>query len=82
MRYIRKHVLSLSHGSAAKMLTYKQFYTVPDFFHNAADGDTRSCSNTNLVTTTNFNASHAREYAERFAPNFPLEPLMLIYILE
>jgi hypothetical protein len=59
MRYIRKQELSLSHGITAKMLTYEQFYTVPDFVHNAADGDTRSCSNTNLATTANFNASHA-----------------------
>jgi len=30
IRYIRKQVLSLSHGIATKMLTYEQFYTVPD----------------------------------------------------
>jgi hypothetical protein len=59
MRYIRKQVLSLSHGIAAKMLTYEQFYTVPDFVHTAADGDNRSRSNTNLATTTNFHGSHA-----------------------
>jgi hypothetical protein len=59
MRYIRKQVLSLSHGIAAKMLTYEQFYTVPDFVHTAADGDTRHQSNTNLATTTNFNGTHA-----------------------
>ena len=58
MRYIRKQVLSLSHGIAAKMLTYEQFYTVPDFVHTAADGDTRHRSNTNLATTMNFNGTH------------------------
>jgi hypothetical protein len=41
MRYIRKQVLSLSHGIAAKMLTYEQFFTVPDFVHTAAKGDIR-----------------------------------------
>ena len=59
MQYIRKQVLSLSHGIAAKMLTYEQFYTVPDFVHTTADGDIRSRSNTNLAATTNFNGSHA-----------------------
>jgi len=59
MRYIRKQVLSLSHGIAAKMLTYEQFYTVPDFVHTAADGDIRSRSNANLATTLGFNGSHA-----------------------
>jgi hypothetical protein len=58
MRYIRKQVLSLSHGIAAKILTYEQFYTVPDFVHTAADGDTRHRSNTNLATTMNFNGTH------------------------
>jgi hypothetical protein len=59
MRYIRKQVLSLSHGIAAKMLTYEQFYTVPDFVHTAADGNMRGCSNSCLATTTGFNGSHA-----------------------
>ena len=59
MRYIRKQVLSLSHGIAKKMLTYEQFFTVPDFVHTSADGDTRHRSNTNLASTTNFNGSHA-----------------------
>jgi len=39
MRYIRKQVLSLSHGIAMKMLTYERFFTVPDFVHAAAEGD-------------------------------------------
>jgi hypothetical protein len=59
MRYIRKQVLSLSHGIATKMLTYEQFYTVPDFVHSAADGDIRGRSNTNLASTIQFNGSHA-----------------------
>jgi hypothetical protein len=59
MRYIRKQVLTLSHGIAAKMLTFEQFYTVPNFVHTAADGDSRSRSNNNLATTTNANGSHA-----------------------
>jgi hypothetical protein len=59
MRYIRKQVLSLSHGIAAKMLTYERFYTVPDFVHTTADGDIRARSNTNLALITNSNGSHA-----------------------
>ena len=38
MRYIRKQVLSLSHGIAMK-LTFEEFYTVPDFVHTSDDGD-------------------------------------------
>jgi len=59
MRYIRKQVLSLSHGIAAKMLTYEQFYTVPDFVHTTADGDHRGRSNRNLSSSLNFDGSHA-----------------------
>ena len=59
MRYIRKQVLSLSHGIAAKMLTYEQFYTVPDFVHTTADGDHRGRSNKNLSSSLNFDGSHA-----------------------
>jgi hypothetical protein len=59
MRYIRKQVLSISHGIAAKMLTFEQFYSVPNFVHNAADGDIRGRSNTNLATKKKFNGSHA-----------------------
>jgi hypothetical protein len=59
MRYIRKEVLSLSHGITSKMLTFEHFYTVPDFVHNSADGDMRSWSQSNLATTQNFNGSHA-----------------------
>jgi hypothetical protein len=58
MRYIRKQILSLSHGIATKMLTYEQFYTVPDFVHNSADGDTRGRHNTNLATTSIFYGIH------------------------
>jgi len=59
MRYVRKQVLSLSHGIAAKMFTYKQFYTVPDFVHTASDRDLRHHSNNNLATTGGFDGSHA-----------------------
>jgi hypothetical protein len=59
MRYIRKQVLQLSHGIAAKMLTYEEFYTVPDFVHTAADGDPRGRNNSSLATTQGFNGSHA-----------------------
>jgi len=59
MRYIRKQVLSLSHRISSKMLTYERFFTVPDFVHNAADGDIHGWSNTNLASTSNFNGSHA-----------------------
>jgi hypothetical protein len=59
MRYLRKQVLSLSHGIANKMLTYEEFYTVPDFVHTSADGDTRSRNNTNLASTQSFSGSHA-----------------------
>ncbi len=58
MRYIRKQVLSMSHGVSSKMITYEEFYTVPDFVHNAADGDLRTRNNTNLATTSSFNGSH------------------------
>jgi hypothetical protein len=53
MRYIRKQILF------TKIITFEQFYIVPDFVHNATGGDTRSRSNTNLAITTNFIGSHA-----------------------
>jgi len=59
MRYLRKQVISLSHGIATKMLTFEEFYTVPDFIHSTADGDLRTRNNTNLATTQNFNGTHA-----------------------
>ncbi len=42
MWYIRKQVLDMSHGISAKMITYEEFYTIPDFVHNSADGDLRT----------------------------------------
>ncbi len=59
MRYIRKQVLQLSHGIAAKMLTFEEFYTGPDFVHTTADGDLRCRSANNITTTQGFNGSHA-----------------------
>jgi hypothetical protein len=57
MRYIRKQVLDMSHGISSKMITYEEFYTVPDFVHNAADGDLRTRNNNNLATTNSFSGS-------------------------
>jgi hypothetical protein len=42
--YIRKQVLQLSHGIATKMLTFEEFYTVPDFIHSDADGNIKNRS--------------------------------------
>jgi hypothetical protein len=39
MRFICKQILDMSHGISSKMITYEEFYTVPDFVHNAADGN-------------------------------------------
>jgi len=58
MRYLTKQVISLSHGIAAKMLTFEEFYMVPDFVHTSAAGDPRMRNNTNLSTTQNFNGTH------------------------
>ncbi len=59
MRYIRKQVLEASHGISAKKLSFEDFYTIPDFVHNAADGDLRSRNRSSLATTTSFNGSHS-----------------------
>jgi hypothetical protein len=58
MRYIRKQVLNMSHGVSSKMITFEEFYTVPDFVHNAADGDIRTRNRNNLATTNSFSGSH------------------------
>jgi hypothetical protein len=58
MRYIRKQILNMSHGVSSKMITFEEFYTVPDFVHNAAGGDLRSRNKNNLATTTSFSGSH------------------------
>ncbi len=59
MRYIRKQVLAASHGISAKMLTYEDFFTIPDFVHNSADGDLRTRNRNNLASTTSFTGTHA-----------------------
>ncbi len=59
MRYIRKQVLAASHRISKKMLTFEDFFTVPDFVHNAADGDLRTRNMSNLATTSSFNGTHA-----------------------
>jgi len=58
MRYIRKQVLDMSHGISTKMITYEEFYTIPDFVHNTADGDLRTRNNNNLATSSSFSGSH------------------------
>jgi hypothetical protein len=59
MRYIRKQVIAASHGISKKMLTYEDFFTIPDFVHNAADGDLRSRNPNNLASTTSFSGSQS-----------------------
>jgi hypothetical protein len=59
MRYIRKQVLAASHGISKKMLTFEDFFTIPDFVHNAADGDLRTRNMANLASTSSFNGTHA-----------------------
>jgi hypothetical protein len=58
MRYIQKQVLNMSPSVSSKMITYEEFYTIPDFIHNAAGGDIRTRNNTSLATTTSFSGSH------------------------
>jgi hypothetical protein len=38
-------------GLSSKMITYEEFYTIPDFVHNAADEDLQTRNKNNLVTT-------------------------------
>jgi len=57
MRYIRKQVLEMSHRVSSKMITFEEFYTVPDFIHNATDGGLQTCNNNKLATTTSFGGS-------------------------
>jgi hypothetical protein len=59
MHYLQKQVILSSHSIAARMLTFKEIYTVPDFVHTAADGDMRTRNSANLATTQSFNGSHA-----------------------
>jgi hypothetical protein len=59
MRYIWKQVLVASHGISKKMLTFEDFFTTPDFVHNAADGDLRTRNMANLASTSSFNGTHA-----------------------
>jgi hypothetical protein len=72
MRNIRKQVLDMSHDVSTKMFTYEEFYTIPDFVHNAADGDTRTRNNNNLASTTSFNGSHTNK-RRGMHPAFHLE---------
>jgi len=59
MRYLRKQVISLSHGIATKMLTFEESDTIPDFIHTSANGNPRARNNTSLATTQSFNGTHA-----------------------
>jgi hypothetical protein len=72
MRYIRKQVLSMSHGVSSKMIQFEEFYTVPDFVHNAADGDLRTRNRNNLATTVSFSGSHTN-MRRGIHPTFHLE---------
>ncbi len=72
MRYIRKQVLTMSHGVSSKMITYEEFYTVPDFVHHAVDGDLRTRNNTSLATTSSFSGSHTN-MRRGLHPTFHLE---------
>ena len=69
MHYMRKQVLSLSHGISSRMLAFEQFYMVPDFVHTAADGDSRSRSNTNLGSLR-VSLAHTRICVEASNPIF------------
>lgn len=38
MQYFRKHILDRRNEISPKMITYEEFYAVPDFMHDVADG--------------------------------------------
>jgi len=58
MHYIMKQVLQLSHGISAKMLTYNEFFMVPDFVYSHADGNLQNWGGVALVSSHNLNGSH------------------------
>ncbi len=58
MYYIRKQVLSMSHGVSSKIIQFEEFYTVPDFVHNAVDGDLRKRNKNNIASLISFSGSH------------------------
>ena len=76
MRYIRKQVLKMSHGVSSKMITFKEFYTVPDFVHNTVDGDLRTRNRNNLASTTSFRGSDT-DMRQGLHPAFHLEHWIL-----
>jgi hypothetical protein len=47
-----------SHGVSSKMITFEEFYTVPDIVHNAADSNIRTRNRNNLASTNLFSGSH------------------------
>jgi len=59
MRCIRKQVLQLSHGISSKMLTYNEFFTVPNFVLSHADGGLYHRGGVTLASSHNSNGSHA-----------------------
>jgi hypothetical protein len=59
MRYIRKQVLQLSHSISSKMLTYEEFYTVPEFVHSHADGGLAHREGFTLAASNNLSGTHA-----------------------
>jgi len=74
MRYIRKQVLQVSHGISTKMLTYNEFYTLPDFIHSNADNRQNFRGGVTLATTNQVNGPHAN-MSRGLHPAFPLKPL-------
>jgi hypothetical protein len=54
MPYIRKQVLQLSHGISSKMLTYNEFFTVPEFGHSHADGALQNRGGVTLASSSQF----------------------------
>jgi hypothetical protein len=59
MQYIRKQVIQLSHSISTKMLTYNEFFMVPDVVHSHADGILQDRGRMTLVSPHNLNGSHA-----------------------
>jgi hypothetical protein len=41
------------------MLTFEDFFAIPEFVHNAADGNLCTHNMANLASTTSFNGTHA-----------------------
>jgi hypothetical protein len=59
MCYIHKQVITASHDILKKLLMYEDFFTIPDFIHNAADGDLCTGNPNNLASTMSFSGSQS-----------------------